>query len=439
MSDDFKTLKENFYKVTKRVLKEKLSKNPDTRQNYVIDLIDSYNRLINYALKKKNTVNKTTFEKVVLIVINLRERLTKCFIALEIQWNIDKDVLALVSLENLESHPGEANADTAEDIEIKYDELHDSINEDLNDLEKTLNFENAEYFDSFDTNILYEMDEMKVVEILSRIFTHTYDGNPVNKETFLGQIRLAKTIIKQHHPAVFLEFVKSRLSGKGLEHGLTAATVDEIYSKISEKIKPENSDVVYGKIMALRADNKAKTEFSKMADELAESLRLAYISEGIPHEKSNVMTVKATVSMCRNNARSDLVKSVLASSHFQSPSEVLAKYLVEIDTERTEKQVSAYRAGQNKNWNARNNNSSWRKYSGNRNNNGGQNRGNFNKQRNWRNNGNWRNNTNNAGNYSNNQGRFKNNYPPNQNVRVLGNEEWPTQGGQTSGDQSQLQ
>lgn len=127
----------------------------------------------------------------------------------------------------------------------------------------------------------------------------------------MGQVRLAKTIIRDHHPEVFLAYVKSRLTGKALEHAGPAANIDQLIQNLTGKIKFENSCVIHGKIMALRAENANKSDFSKKADELAESLRLAYISEGIPNQVSTNMAIKVTVNMCRSNARSDLVEHTI--------------------------------------------------------------------------------------------------------------------------------
>lgn len=62
-----------------------------------------------------------------------------------------------------------------------------------------------------------KMEPIEIVEALNRIMSQIYDGEQTKLETFLGQITLAKTIVGNNHPEVFLAFIKSRLSGKALE------------------------------------------------------------------------------------------------------------------------------------------------------------------------------------------------------------------------------
>lgn len=473
MSDTFVILKENFRKITKCVLKEKISKNPATRAKYEKQLKITYNALIRYTTDKQTKLSDEKFEKVVEIIIYLRERLVQCFAKLNLKIDIGNDVLSLIKETEQDTEPDSNPTEKQIEDELKEEEEEEEddndINDNLNDLDRTLHEDKVDtdiVDDKIDTehdsehNSEYnidtdeeeynddKMDEAKVVEHLSRIFTKgEYDGAPLGKQTFLGQIRLAKTIIRDNHPDVFLAYLKSRLSGKALEHAEAAASVDDLVQALTNKIKHDNSGVIHGRIMALRADNNGKNEFSKKADELAEALRLAYISEGIPNEVSMKMTIKATVNMCRANARSDLVKSILAAKTYDSPSEVVAQYMIEIDTEKTEKQISAYRTmnrnrGNGRRFNGRNGGRNNYRNNGNRAYNSG-NSGYRNSNQNGRYNG-YRNNNgnNNNNNNGNNRGRYNNGYG-NQNqgqssrrdIRYMGNEERPAQAQRSGGRQ----
>lgn len=72
-------------------------------------------------------------------------------------------------------------------------------------------------------------------------------------------------------------------------------------------------------------------------------MKRALTLESIPQAKANEMAIEKTVELCRSNARSDLVKGILASTRFDDPKEVIAKYIVESRTETTEKQVLHFR------------------------------------------------------------------------------------------------
>ncbi|KAI8117385.1 hypothetical protein CVS40_10689 [Lucilia cuprina] len=51
------------------------------------------------------------------------------------------------------------------------------------------------------------------------------------------------------------------------------------------------------------------------------------------------MAIEQTVSTCRNNAKSDMVKAIIASTVFKEPKDVVAKLIIEESTNQKEYQV----------------------------------------------------------------------------------------------------
>lgn len=177
-----------------------------------------------------------------------------------------------------------------------------------------------------------------------------YDGNPLCLNAFINSIELLKELSHDGLRAIFLRFIISKLEGKALESiPANPADVNEIITALSRQIQPDNSKVVAGRLLALRPDRSKLAEFSEQAEKLADSLQRSLIIEGISQAKAREMSIDKTVEVCRGAARSDLVKSVLASTKFDSPKEVIAKYVVESATEDKEKQILAYRAFQRQN------------------------------------------------------------------------------------------
>lgn len=103
------------------------------------------------------------------------------------------------------------------------------------------------------------------------------------------------------------------------------------------------------------------------------------------------MAVEQTVKICRNNAKSGLVKAILASTVFSEPKDVVAKLIVEESATEHEHQVLSLRYNR-PNW--------------------GQNRNNYN----WRNNNSYR--TNSFNNRNTRTNRLNTNYRGNNNYRV---------------------
>lgn len=133
-------------------------------------------------------------------------------------------------------------------------------------------------------------------------------------------------------------------------------SIKAIKTALKSKIKPESSKIVRGRMMAHRADRGNLQDYSKKAEDLADALRRALVMDGIPSEKAEEMTIDKTVELCRSNTNNNIIKSVLASTKFSNPKEVIAKFVVESNTAKQEAQVLAMRKFQHRHNNNRNEN-----------------------------------------------------------------------------------
>lgn len=178
------------------------------------------------------------------------------------------------------------------------------------------------------------------LKTISSIIKTNFSGDPLYLHSFLASIELAECIATGNQVQILIKFIKTRLDGKALEVlPENIDTVKDITDALKAKIKYDKSEIIEGRMMALRIDNTTMQEFAKRAEELAESLRRSYISEGISKTKSMQMATNKAVEMCRLSAKTDLVKSVLASTNFTEPSDVIAKYIIETAQEKKERQV----------------------------------------------------------------------------------------------------
>ncbi|XP_055307170.1 putative uncharacterized protein DDB_G0286901, partial [Sitodiplosis mosellana] len=261
-----------------------------------------------------------------------------------------------------------------------------------------------------------EDEIFKYLGQVSKIITTTYKGDPNGRDAFITSIELANTITKSDFKQHLIQFIKTKLEGRALETlPENVGTVEEIIQAIKGKIKPESSKVVLGRFLALRNERNAMSKFQEQAENLADELRRAYISEGMTHNLAEKTTIEKTVEMCRLSARTNLVKSILASSEFKEPKEVVAKLITETNTENNEVQILYY---------TRNNNNGRGRYNNFRGTNW-QNRQNTNWQNRpngqYRNNNNYRGNSqrgnNNNRNNNNYRGRGKQNYSQNNNYQ----------------------
>lgn len=106
-------------------------------------------------------------------------------------------------------------------------------------------------------------------------------------------------------------------------------TTQVIIDKLKENIKPDNSEVVTGKMLALKLNRGNLNEYSEQVEKLSEALERTLIIEGSTQSQAKRIATKTTVELCRNNAKSDLMKSVMASTNFETPKDVLAKFIIE--------------------------------------------------------------------------------------------------------------
>lgn len=169
------------------------------------------------------------------------------------------------------------------------------------------------------------------------VLNYKYNGDPLKLETFLTDIDFVEALAEAEQSDLCFKYIRSKLEGKALEcmpENLT--TVQQITEALKQKIKPESSKVIEGKITSLRLIKGNFSTFAKQAEELAENLRRSLVVEGISKAKAEEMSIGKTVELCRKTARSDVVKSIISSTSYKTPAEVIAKFITESDIAKIE-------------------------------------------------------------------------------------------------------
>jgi hypothetical protein len=212
---------------------------------------------------------------------------------------------------------------------------------------------------NFDETLIFEQEVENIVEIMvqtdidllrlsAQTINRNYSGDHIKLEAFINSIDLLDGIATADNKNALKNFILSKLEGKALEAmPANPATIEIIKNSLKEKIRPDSSKVIEGRNKALKLDNTSYQDFSKEAENLADSYRRALIAEGIPNIKSNEMATEKTVEMCRNVARSPMIKTVLASSQFDNPKSVIAKFLVEIGNEKPDGKILSFNSFRN--------------------------------------------------------------------------------------------
>lgn len=412
-------LREEFSNATKTVLKENISKNIETLNKNRDRITSTYNKLVTSI---KNSLSNESSENQAILKTWLswaRGKLIRSYEVLHCDYFIPEN---FDSVNPLVKNPASTSYPSSENPE-RLGQIKSDSEEEFQDTETPIVTDTA----------MADLTPVDVLRLVSSTINKNFSGDPLALQSFIDSVNLLKTVVT---PAALQNTLKqcilSKLEGKARECITDEPnSVDDIITALRNKIKTEKSQVIEGRMQALKADRVSLQDFSQKAEELAEHFRRALVMEGIPADKAREMTVNKTVQMCRASARSDLAKSVLASTTFQDAKDVVAKFVIEINDESKEKQILSYqhtkkgnfnfRAG-NKRYNNRNNfnfNNQQQFYNNNRNNNY---RRNFNNNNNRNTRRNY--NNNNFQNFNNrNNPRFNNNQQ--QHVRYLENQPVP--------------
>lgn len=435
-AERIKKLQENYYKVSKRVLRKDLSTNPSKLIEYETDLIKTYNAFIislRSIFPNVKPNNKIQLRK---IFIKVRGNIVRCFEALKVTIKVPTNLNNII---------------------VKHQILDTIIetNQQGDDSESVITEQNSD--SDFEPENIEQESKMVItkpeyLKLCASTINKNYAGDPLALSAFCNSIDLLYELAEENADlrSLLTTFVKSKLEGKALEAlPATTADVNAIKEALKAKILPDSSKIIEGKMQALRTNRKSLQEFSKEAEELAEALQRSLIVEGIPQQKAQEMATERTVEMCRASARTDIVKSVVAATKFANPKEAIAKFVIETGNASKEQQILSFRSNRpNQNSNGQKSRSNNNNFNQNRPNNNFQrsnndNRGNNdhrgnrqNQSRNFNGNRNQnqytqRNqnfNNNNRNNYRQNNGNRQfngpnaNNGPYDQNIRIFGPE-----------------
>lgn len=188
---------------------------------------------------------------------------------------------------------------------------------------------------------MYNMDRLDVIKLVNTTLK-PYDGDVGGLDSVIINIDIIEAAIPAEHQDIAIKCIRGKLLNAAAK--FVPATVNSfsgIKEALSNNIKAEPSTVVEAKLSAIRFDNVNLTKFSEVVEKISSLLFQTFISEGIPIGKANEMTISRVVENCRKSARNDLVRSVLASSQFDTPKAVLSKFVIGVADENKDKQFLA--------------------------------------------------------------------------------------------------
>lgn len=350
--DIFNELIKNFITVKKRVLQSRpVSTKTDKINEYINLLIDNYNEILKYGSLNASEILINPKGKTCKTLKHCREQLVRCFGKLNCRIKVPHDVLLFKLIDK------ELMTDSESDSESRELQEKEKINSEVG---KVVTENKVKPLDSGTETVgnssttsqnlnMATIDQKKsFIAMCANIIRDNYDGNPLVLDSFIDKVNLIQDLTDVNLNGTLVSFIRSKLEGKAREAlPEDVSTVEEIKVALKRKIKLENSKVVAGKIAALQIRNENYTEFAKQTEDLADALERSLVIEGVTRAKAHEMAIEQTVSVCRLNAKSNLVKSILASSTFVDPKDVIAKLVIEQTNEASERQILAFQSRNN--------------------------------------------------------------------------------------------
>lgn len=324
-----------FQSVTKLILKEKLSKKPETLLDYRIKIINAYNRLNRYCHQRYPSASEEGKQTLLLNSDYAKEKFKECLVKLNCKYTLSDEPFQVVNETDVPLPTIEESTESNQETNSS-GKSTPSLQDSENSLSSSISGEKQP--------VTMAQDRAEVLTLCKNVLQTDYKGEPLELESFINKINMLKDLVETVNVPTLFAYVKIKLSGKALEAlKPTDNTVERIITSLRERIKPENSDVIKGKMTALRLANKSIQEFAKQAEDLSEAFKRSLVIEGFPENKAHQLTIEKTIDICRESAYSDVVKSVLASSKFTTAQDVISKFITETDKSKTEKQVLAVR------------------------------------------------------------------------------------------------
>ena len=275
-------------------------KTEKTRAKYANKLLTSLNTIIITAQDNDRQLSKVDKKNIEKIWTLIKEN---CEITLE-RLKVKAPLTASIfenSLIKLLEEDG-TNSDPKDDLEVE-DNLGDE-----------------------DTIIIVDMDfDMKAANSL----LGTFDGTPDKLEHFVTRLEILDETTAEIQQTTLLRFAKTCLTGKALNVGRAATTIDELASLLRAHCLPTvSADAIEMKLKSTKQTGNA-LEFTEKIEELTEKLAAQYIAEGMSPTQATKFANKAGVENLIQNARNSQTKFLMRAGNFTSLTEATTKILKE--------------------------------------------------------------------------------------------------------------
>lgn len=350
-------------KVKKRICKKDLSTNELTLKTYERDIVVAYNNFVEYAKTFQAEFDEQSKNLVISEIQTVKEKTQQCAEKLNLTFKFPENIFEPIDheiptlpfdlkesastsahSETTHTDSNESNESDSTDLDLEPEE-RDSNNANNSNSQINVPFTRDQYSAQRIPLVSYTMsakENRDFIKFAAQTINRNYSGDPLTLQAFINTIDLVRATAETGQMDLLKKFVVSRLEGKALECVDPDKSLDDIIADLKASIKVDSSDVIEGRLQALKLSKYGPVEFARQAEALADALQRSLVLEGINLAKAKELTIKKTVEMCKQTAKTDYVKSVLASTPFSDPKSVISKLIVEQNGQERDRQVLTY-------------------------------------------------------------------------------------------------
>jgi hypothetical protein len=323
-------LSTEFKSLSRKILCKNITTNQDKLKEYTVNAIHLYNQSALYNANKFDNLGNDDKQALKELFILARDYLNKFSSALKFEIKLPTDIKVLININDI------SHFESGSELDSEFEENFDTEEEEAEENPITM-------------APLAAKSPVDFLGTCSSTLNKDFDGEPDNLQRFIDKINLLrKFATNKDLREVLLAFAISKLSTTTRSKIVVEPeSIDELIQALKKNIKFESSDIIEGRLLAIKGKN--LEEFAEKAEKLAEAYRQALVLESVGHEKAQQMAIDKTVRLCRSHSNSPEVKSVLASKTFTSTKEVISKMIVQINEVKNDRIHDFYKKNQPKN------------------------------------------------------------------------------------------
>lgn len=155
-----------------------------------------------------------------------------------------------------------------------------------------------------------------------------YDGKPFELQGFIDALTLVKSQMGNHEQMAIV-LIKTKLKGN-TRNLITNAenTIDLLILKLKSSIKGDSTTTISAKLAAAKQGSKPMPAYAQEINSLTNSLKNAYINDGIPEDVATKYSTDIAKTALVNNLTNPELRIVIRASGFVKNIEDLTEILI---------------------------------------------------------------------------------------------------------------